>query len=61
MALSPRIRLILSFKKAGFSKVSSVKERRCFYALSILFYRFAKEFKGISGTGSGISADNPVP
>jgi len=27
MALSSRIRLVLSFKKAGFNKVSSIKDR----------------------------------
>ena len=42
MALSSRIRLVLPFKEAGFSKVSSIKDRRCFSALPILFLLFCK-------------------
>ena len=62
MTLSPRITLVLPFKKVGFSKVSSIRDRRCFYALLILiFYYFAKELMGIPGTRQQSSADNPVP
>ena len=38
MALFSRIRLVLPFKRAGFSKVNSIKDRRCFSALPILFF-----------------------
>ena len=44
MALSPRIRLVLPFKKAGFSKVNPIKDRQCFLrclSFFLLFYKGA--------------------
>jgi len=61
MALSSRIRLVLSFKKAGSDKVSSIKDRRCFYALPILFLLLQRSLWEYQGQKGGFSADNPVP
>jgi len=53
--------LALSCKKDSFGKLNSLKDRRCFMRCLSLFFLFAKEPMGISGTKLRFSVDNPVP
>jgi len=61
MALFSRIRLVLPFKKAGFSKVSSIKDRQCFLRCLSFFLLLCKGADGNIRDKVAASADNPVP
>ena len=62
MALFSRTRLVFPFKKAGFSKVNSIRDRRYFSALPILFFIILQgSLWEYQGQAQRSSADNPVP